>query len=164
MNGDAQLQADVIDAIGRTDGRLAATIAVAVRAGVVTLSGEVDSLTKRTAAARAAMTVRGVVSLANDILVRLPEDQRRTDVDIAQDAVDALISDTDVPDKTIKVRVQDRWIWLVGEAETEHQRRAAEHAVENIPGVKGISNVVRVTPRRATPTQSGNTSRNPRTA
>jgi len=143
---DTQIQTEVIDAISRTDADLAPAIAVAVRAGVVSLNGEVSSLAKRTAAGQAASIVRGVVSVANDIVVRLPEDQRRTDVDIAEDAVDALIKDTDVTDKTIKVRVQNRWIWLVGEAETEHQRRAAERAVENIPGVKGISNVVRLTP------------------
>lgn len=164
MNGDAQLQADVIEAIGRIDGQLATAIAVAVRAGVVTLNGEVDNLAKRTAVGRAATAVRGVVSLANEIVVRLPEDQRRTDLDIAEDAVAALIKDTDVPDKTIKVRVQDRWIWLVGEAETEHQRRAAERAVENIPGVKGISNVVRIAPRRAAPTSTANPSRTPHNA
>jgi osmotically-inducible protein OsmY len=143
---DSQIQIEITDAISQIDANLATAIAVAVRAGVVSLDGEVSSLAKRTAAGHAASTIRGVVSVANDIVVRLPEDQRRTDVDIAEDAVDALIKDTDVPDKTIKVRVQDRWIWLVGEAETEHQRRAAEHAVENIPGVKGISNVVRLTP------------------
>jgi osmotically-inducible protein OsmY len=143
---DSQIQTEVIDAISRTDADLGPAIAVAVRAGVVSLDGEVPSLAKRTSAGHAASTIRGVVSVANDIVVHLPEDQRRTDVDIAEDAVNALIRDTDVPDKTIKVRVQDRWIWLVGEAETEHQRRAAEHAVENIAGVKGISNVVRLAP------------------
>lgn len=151
MKADAQLQTDVIEAIGRADPALATAIGVAVRAGVVTLTGEVNALSTRTSVGRAASTVRGVVSVANDIVVRLPDDQRRTDVDIAEDAVDALIRDTDVPDKTIKVRVQDRWIWLVGEAETEHQRRAAERAVENIPGVKGISNIVRLVPHRVEP-------------
>lgn len=151
MKTDSQIQNEVIDAISRTDADLATAIAVAVRAGVVSLDGEVPSLAKRTSAVNAASTIHGVVSVANDIVVRLPEDQRRTDVDIAEDAVNALIRDTDVPDKTIKVRVQDRWIWLVGEAETEHQRRAAERAVENIAGVKGISNVVRLTPQRIEP-------------
>lgn len=146
MKTDSQIQTEVIDAISRTDADLVTAIAVAVRAGVVSLDGEVPSLAKRTSAGHAASTIRGVVSVANDIVVRLPDDQRRTDVDIAEDAANALIRDTDVPDKTIKVRVQDRWIWLVGEAETEHQRRAAERAVENIAGVKGISNVVRLTP------------------
>jgi len=164
MKNDAQLQTEVINAISLTDGAIATTIGVAVRAGVVTLDGEVDSLSKRTAAGHAASAVGGVVAVANDILVRLPEDLRRTDAAIAQDAVDALIKDTEVPDKTIKVRVQDRWIWIVGEAETEHQRRAAEHAVEKIPGVKGISNIVRLTPRRGEPTSDGGGPASNRTA
>jgi len=68
----------------------------------------------------------------------------RRDVDIAHDAVNALISDADVPDKTIKVRVQDAWIWLLGHAESPHQREAAERAVRNVSGVKGVTDLVRL--------------------
>ena len=69
------------------------------------------------------------------------------DVDIAHAAVGALLWDTEVPDKTIKVRVQNGWVWLVGEADWHFQRRAAERAVENIAGVKGVTNIVRLKPR-----------------
>jgi len=122
---------------------------VGVRDGVVTLMGEVDSLMKRTRAERTVEGVRGVRSVANDIAVRLAGDQRRTDTDIARDAVDALAADDRVPEKTLKPRVQDGWIWLVGEADDETQRCAAERAVEDIAGVKGVTNVVRLKQRRA---------------
>jgi osmotically-inducible protein OsmY len=144
MKSDLQLQTDVLDAIRRDPALTASDIGVAARAAVVSLNGEVDSLAKRTAAGRAAEAVPGVQSIANDITVRLPQDQHRTDSDIAHDAVNALIWDTDVPDKTIKARVHDRWIWLVGEADDERQRRAAERAVENIGGLKGVTNAVRI--------------------
>ena len=155
MRSDSELQAAVVERM-RLDGRLAPSdIGVAARDGVVTLNGEVDSLTKRVAAARAAEAVPGVIAVANDIDVRIPGDQRRSDVDIAHDLVEALMWDTDVPDKTIKARVQDQWVWLVGECEWAYQRAAAEHATEHIAGVKGIVNSVRVTrgspPRRAAP-------------
>jgi osmotically-inducible protein OsmY len=91
----------------------------------------------------------GVRSVANDITVRLTQDQRRTDTDIASDAVNALVADDRVPDKTIKPRVQDAWIWLVGEADDDDERRAAAAAVEGIAGVKGVTNVVRLKQRRA---------------
>ena len=114
---DAQLQSAVLGALG-ADGSFAPTdIGVGVRDGVVSLTGEVDSLLKRTRAGRAAEGVAGVRSVANDITVRLSLDHRRTDLDIAHDALRALEADVEVPDKTIKPRVQDAWIWLVGEAE-----------------------------------------------
>jgi osmotically-inducible protein OsmY len=149
LQADAQLQSAVLAALG-ADGDVASTdIGVGVRDGVVSLTGEVDSLLKRTRARRAAEGVPGVRSVANDITVRLSQDHRRTDLDIADDALSALEADVEVPDKKIKPRVQDGWIWLVGEAEDERQRRAAERAVEGIAGAKGVTNVVRLKPSRA---------------
>ncbi len=144
MNADQQLQAEVLASLERDPRVPASDIAVAVRNGVVTLGGQVDNLSARIAAGRAAEGIDGVRSLANDIVVRLPIDHSCTDVDIAHDAVDALIWDTEVPDKTIKVRVQDGWVWLVGHAEWPHQRQAAERAVRNISGVKGVTDLVRL--------------------
>jgi osmotically-inducible protein OsmY len=150
---DSRLQSAVLDALagdGSGEGSvLPAEIGVGVRDGVVSLTGEVDSLMKRTRAERAAEDVPGVRSVANDITVRLSQDERRTDTDIASDALIALVADDRVPDKTIKPRVQDGWIWLVGEADDECQRRAATDAVEGIAGVKGVTNVVRLKQRRA---------------
>ena len=144
LQGDAQLQSAVLGALGKVGSLAPTDIGVGVRDGVVSLTGEVDSLLKRTRAGRAAEGVAGVRSVANDITVRLSQDHRRTDLDIAHDALSALEADVEVPDKTIKPRVQDAWIWLVGEAEDERQRRAAEHAVEGIAGAKGVTNVVRL--------------------
>lgn len=153
MKVDDQLQAAVIaELVG--DARFAASdISVAVRDGVVTLGGQVENLPARFAAAHAAEHVPGVRALANNIVVRLPMDRVRTDVDIAHDAVDALMWDTDVPDKTIKVRVQDGWIWLLGHADEEHQRAAAERAVRDIRGVKGVTVLVRLTNSAAHPSR-----------
>ena len=58
-------------------------IGVIVKDGVVTLTGWVDSYTKRWAAEDAAHRVRGVRAVANDIEVRLPHSSERTDADIA---------------------------------------------------------------------------------
>lgn len=144
MKTDTQLQADVLEEI-RADPQTPATeIGVAVSDGVVTLSGEVDSLAKRLSIARAAGRVRGVRAVADRVIVHLPLDHRQTDEDLAHAVVNALIWDTEVPDKTIKARVQDRWVWLVGEAEWQYQRIAAERAVENLRGIKGVTNLVRI--------------------
>jgi osmotically-inducible protein OsmY len=144
MKTDSQLQADVLEEL-RGDARVnPSEIAVAVHDGVVTLGGEVDTLSKRIAASQDAERVHGVRAIVNDVHVHLSIDRRPTDADIAHAAVMALLWDTEVPDKTVKVRVQNGWIWLVGEADWNYQRLAAERAVENIAGVKGVTNIVRV--------------------
>ena len=43
--------------------------------------------------------------------------------------------------------MEDGWVVLEGEVEWEFQRSAARHQVENLMGVKGISNNVKVIPR-----------------
>ena len=65
-------------------------IGVAVKDGVVTLTGWVDSFTKRWAAEEAAHRVRGVKAVANDVEVRLTSGGERTDTEIAAAAVRAL--------------------------------------------------------------------------
>lgn len=144
MKTDTQLQADVLEEIRADPQTPASEIGVAVSDGVVTLSGEVDSLAKRLSIGRAAERVRGVKAVADNVLVHLPVDHRQSDEDLAHAVVNALIWDTEVPDKTIKARVQDRWVWLVGEADWQFQRMAAERAVENLGGIKGVTNLVRI--------------------
>jgi osmotically-inducible protein OsmY len=151
MQTDFQLQANVLDELADDPSLVPSDIAVAVRDGVVTLSGDVDSLAKQNAAIRAAQRVIGVRAVAADLRVRLADDKRRTDADLAHDAVNALTWDTEVPEKTIAACVQDGWIWLVGEAEWQYQRLAAQRAVENIAGLKGLTNIVRIRRHSAAP-------------
>jgi osmotically-inducible protein OsmY len=71
-------------------------------------------------------------------------DRRRSDADVAYDVENALTWSTEVPDKTIRARVQDKWVWLVGECDFDYQREAAEHAVEHVAGLRGVVNSVHV--------------------
>src|SRR3981081_4204878 len=94
---DEQIQKDVLAEL-KWDARVQPNeIGVAVKGGVVTLMGSVDSYAKRSAAEEAAHRVRGVVAVANDIEVRLPVSSERSDADIADAAVRALESDAFVP-------------------------------------------------------------------
>lgn len=61
-------------------------IAVAVKNGVVTLSGFVRSYAQKYEAEQTAKHVNGVVAVANDIEVRLPIFNQRPDPEIARDA------------------------------------------------------------------------------
>jgi len=85
-------------------------IGVAVKDGIVTLAGSVDSYTKRYDAERAAKRVHGVKAVVNDLEVHLPSSSERTDEAIARAALRALESHITVPRDRIKVTVRDGWI------------------------------------------------------
>src|ERR687892_773931 len=94
---DEQIQEDVLEEL-KWDARVQPNeIGVAVKDGVVTLTGWVDSFTKKWAAEEAAHRVRGVKAVANDVEVRLPSSSERTDADLAAAAVRALEWDAFVP-------------------------------------------------------------------
>jgi len=126
---------------------LASEVGVAVKDGVVTLSGWVDNFSKKWAAERAALRVRGVRAVVNQIEVRLDKANELTDVGIAEAAARALELDSLVPEESIKVSVSGGWVTLRGEVDGEYQRREAERVVRNLVGVKGVSNLITVRPR-----------------
>jgi osmotically-inducible protein OsmY len=139
---DSQLQKDVMEELVWDPSVGRAEIGVAVAGGVVTLSGQVDSYPKKSAAIKVAERVGGVRAVANDLIVKLPTSSKRTDMDIAHAVADAMRWHIQVPDDKIKARVDDGWVWLDGEVEWAYQRSAAERAVRYLTGVKGISNNV----------------------
>jgi osmotically-inducible protein OsmY len=149
---DEQIQRDVLEELA-WDARVQPNeIGVAVKDGVVTLTGWVDVYTKRWAAEEAAHRVRGVKAVANDIEVRLPTAAERTDADIAAAATRALEWDAFLPIEDLDVTVSKGWVTLRGEVEWEYERREAERAVRRLSGVRGVSNLITVRPRvRTTP-------------
>jgi len=144
---DAQIQSDVLAEL-KWDARVMPNeIGVAVKDGVVTLTGWVDSYTKRWVAEEAAHRVRGVKAVANDIEVRLSSGAERNDTDIAAAAARALEWDAFVPVDKIDVTVSKGWVTLKGEVEWQYQKQDAELAVGRLAGVKGVTNLIIVKPR-----------------
>jgi osmotically-inducible protein OsmY len=117
-------------------------IGVTVKNGVVTLTGFVDSYTKKYAAQEAAHRVRGVKAVANDIEVPLPAVAERTDADVAAAAVRALEMDASVPIDNLDITVSKGWVTLRGEVGRRHQREEAYKIVHNLAGVKGVTNLI----------------------
>src|SRR5436305_14588094 len=137
---DADIQRDVLEEL-KWDARVQPNeIGVSVKDGVVTLTGWVDSYTKKWAAEEAAHRVRGVVAVANDIEVRLPSSAQRTDADIAAAVTRALEWDAFVPIDRIKVTVSRGWVTLEGQVNWEFERHDAERVVRRLSGVKGETN------------------------
>jgi osmotically-inducible protein OsmY len=121
-------------------------IGIAVMDGIVTLTGWVDSYTKKWAAEEAAKRVPGVKAVVNDIDVRLPIAAERTDPEIAAAVLRALEWDAFVPTDQLKVTVSKGWVTLEGEVAWEYQKEDAERVVRRITGVKGVINLITVKP------------------
>jgi osmotically-inducible protein OsmY len=146
MKLDSEIQQSVLQEL-RWDPRVDETdVGVEVDDGIVTLSGTVDSYVKRLAAQQAAHHVIGVLDVANDIQVKIPGDQGRTDTEIAQAVRHALEADTEIPSRAIRTTVVSGRVSLEGEVELWHEREAAERAVERLAGVLSVVNLIRVVP------------------
>lgn len=119
-------------------------IGVAVRDGVVTLTGFVPSYWEKDAAEKAAKRVYGVKAVANDLEVKLLSS--RTDPEIARDIVHELESHISIPANNIKATVRNGWATLEGNVDWQYQKLLAESAVKKIRGVIGVTNNIEVKP------------------
>jgi osmotically-inducible protein OsmY len=144
---DEQIQRDVLEEL-KWDARLQPNeIGVAVKDGIVTMFGWVDSYAKKWAAEEAANRVRGVKAVVNEIEVRIPTFAERTDEDIARAVVRALEWDAFIPVEKLDVTVSKGWVTLKGDVEWEYQKEDAERVVRRIAGVRGVTNLIMVRPR-----------------
>jgi osmotically-inducible protein OsmY len=143
---DTQIQSDVLAQLKWEPRVQPNEIGVAVKNGVVTLTGWVDSYVKRWTAEDAAHRVRGVKAVANDIEVRLSKDDKRTDADIAAAAVRALEWDALLSTDKIEVTVSKGWVTLKGDVEWQFQKHDAERVVRRLVGVTGVTNLITVKP------------------
>ena len=105
MTSDSQLQRSVLEQFRWDSSIPEGHIGVTANAGVVTLSGHVDSYAEKHAAETAARRVRGVKAIAEGIEVRLPMDSTRSDTEIAAAALERLSWNVSVPKDRIKVVV-----------------------------------------------------------
>ncbi|WP_152266353.1 BON domain-containing protein [Agriterribacter humi] len=147
MKSDYQIQKDVMEELKWQAFLKASEIGVAVKNGVVTLSGNVDSYSKKLAAENAAKKIAGVKAVAEDIEVGISPIYRRTDAEIAEAVLDALKWHTAVQEEKIKIKVEDGNVKLEGEVEWEYQRTMAKTAIENLAGVRFVINLITVKPK-----------------
>ena len=147
MKSDYQIQKDVMEELKWQAFLKASEIGVAVKNGVVTLSGNVDSYSKKLAAENAAKKIAGVKAVAEDIEVGISPIYRRTDAEIAEAVLDALKWHTAVQEEKIKIKVEDGNVKLEGEVEWEYQRAMAKTAIENLAGVRFVINLITVKPK-----------------
>jgi len=147
MKSDLEIKRDVEAELRMNPDLDSTDIGVSVKNGVVTLSGIVRSYSQKWEAEHSAKRVQGVTGVANDIEVHLPVFNQRPDPEIARDAVAAIQSDLPYSSQHIRVVVRDGWLTLEGEVEWNYSKQRAESAVRRIRGVKGVTNLIEVSPR-----------------
>ena len=122
MSQDSQLQESGLAAFNWEPSVSAGHIGVAANAGVVSLSGYVDSYAEKHAAETAARRVKGVRAVAEEIEVRLAMDSRRSDAQIAAAAIERLSWNVTVPKDSVQVKVENGWVTLTGQVDWWYQR------------------------------------------
>src|SRR5882724_5915025 len=98
-------------------------IAVAVKDGVVTLSGFASTYLEKDAAA-----------------------STRTDPELARDVTHELQSHVSIPADRIKATDRNGWVTLEGAVDWQYQKTLAESAVKKLKGVIGLTNSIQVKP------------------
>jgi len=145
MKTNAELQKDVQDAIKWEPLLNAAEIGVTVKDGVVTLTGTVDSYSKKSEAEDATKNVAGVKAVVEQINIKSNDGwAKKDDNEIATEVVHALKWNWQVPADRVTVKVERGWVTLAGELPWNYQKATAQAAVKNLLGVTGVSNNITI--------------------
>lgn len=146
MKNNEELQADVQHAIKWEPLLRNTEIGVTAKDGIVSLSGTVDSYAKKIEAENVAKRIIGVKGLVEAIEVELPDAWKKTDHEIASEAVKALTVNWLIPKEKITVKVENGWVTLDGELPWNYQKDAAKDIAYYLDGVKGITNNIKIKP------------------
>ena len=144
MKTDLEIKEDVLDELAWQPNIDETQIGVIVENGVVTLSGVVNSYTKKIEAEKAVKSVKGVKAVALDIEIKYGSDYKKTDKEIAKAVVNALAWDTSIPEDKVSIKVENGIIYLTGELKWAYQKNNAKKVTENLLGVKNVVNNIKI--------------------
>lgn len=147
MSDDKELKQSVLDELNWEPSVNAAHIGVTTKDGIVTLTGSVESFAEKHGAETAALRVKDVKAVAEEIEVKLPFSVKHGDSEIAAAAANRLAWDSSVPKDAVKVAVSKGWITLTGDVHWRYQHDAAADSVRTLWGVIGVSNEIAITPQ-----------------
>lgn len=147
MFSDTELKQAVLDELAWQPSITAAHIGVSADAGVITLSGHVESFVEKKTAEKAAGRVRGVKVVVEELEVRLPGHFNKGDQEIAAAAIERLAWDSSVPKGVVAITVEQGWVTLEGAVDWHFQKEAAERAVSGLLGVVAVRNQLTIRPR-----------------
>jgi len=141
---DTELKNDVLAELTYEPGVNVTDIGVLVKDGAVTLNGFASSYGEKWNAVSATKRVAGVRAIADDIVVKLPSSQIRSDGDIAAAAANQITWFTSIPTGAVKIVVREGWLTLEGTLDWAYQKNDAQDNVQYMAGVKGVTNLITV--------------------
>jgi osmotically-inducible protein OsmY len=146
MKTDLQIQRDVMDELKWEPFLDSAEIGVAVKNGIVTLSGIVDSYMKKLTAEKTAKKVAGVKAVAEDIQVGISPNYRKSDAEIAEAVINSLKWHSAIKDEKVKMKVEDGNVRLEGEVDWAYQKNNIQAMVQSLTGVRSVTNLITIKP------------------
>ena len=140
MKKDTNLQQKVQDALHWDSLLKHSEIGVLAEDGIVTLTGFVDSYAKKLKAEAIVKDIKGVSALVEKIEVKFGGEGAVTDAEIANQVVNVLKWNWEIPNDAIKVQVENNWVTLEGSLQWNYQRETVKNLVNNLSGIRGINN------------------------
>ncbi|PRH48193.1 BON domain-containing protein [Burkholderia multivorans] len=144
MKSDKQLKQEVQEELASDPAIDPTRIGVEVSDRIVTLSGHPPSYAEKLAVERAANRVAGVRAVVVDMTVHLPNDDVRTDEDIAHAVRSVLHWTVGLHEDAVKVQVEHGWITLSGKVDWAYQSHLAARAISQMRSVTGVTNRISV--------------------
>ncbi|MCY2685875.1 BON domain-containing protein [Salinimicrobium sp. TH3] len=146
MRADQKIKEEVVQQLEWEPHIDATGIGIAVRDGIVTLSGRVGTYYEKLLAEKAVSKVRGVRAVVEKLKTEISQSNERSDETIAKAALNHLKSHSQVPFEQINLKVEEGFITLEGEVDWNYQREAAQKAIQFLTGVRGVKNNLKVRP------------------
>lgn len=127
----------------------ASNVAVTVDGGTVTLSGHVHSYPELYRVREAVLRIKGVRTVADEMILQLLTHDQRSDSDIAKGITHMLEHNVILSKTDIKAEVSEGTVILSGLADWQHQREEASSQVAQVRGVKEVLNTIELHERLA---------------
>lgn len=150
MKTDTELQKDILEELLWDPIAPEARVGVAVRDGVVTLTGYLDTYGEKIAVEHAVIRVSGVKSIASEMTVVPPGAHKRTDTEIANAIEHVIAWSTTIPREKVKIIVENGWVKLSGELNWHYERQSLESMIRPLKGVIGIHDQITLKPLAVT--------------
>ena len=148
---DARVRSDVLSEIAWDPFVRDVPVNVAVAQGVVTLTGQAQSMAKHLALVDAVHRVQGVLDVVDEMTIAPGAIAIKGDDDLARAVREALQWDAFLPDERISTTVSGGNVTLRGTVPTWSNRMDAERCVQRLTGVRSVVNRIAVEPPSADP-------------